>query len=322
MTVKNAKDFDRLDAKLYPIPKLPTNRNIIPGSASRFPSTPQPLPAQQSTTHQDQSSITMPSHDIVKRKGVCTTVENAKDFDRLDAKLCPLMALPYDLRHEILSYVCNAQKMPVFLRGIYGIPPTAVPLPSIARAGNRKLRAEVILVILKQTTLEIHSGPGNAKLQEWLESIDLSVSKETSLKSGFDAVHDLLFPYFSRYPHRTLPANSPNNDLQLMKKCQNLRKVEFNFVSTELHDPSTGWPKSIDQLRREYRLHTMLEIFKYGELKTVVLRGPSAGYGGHAVLEELGAWLRWEYTVRANLHAAMVNSSKKGAVKNLSVLIA
>jgi hypothetical protein len=257
---------------------------------------------------------------IVKRKGVYMTAENAKDFDRLDSKLFALMALPYDLRHEILSYVCSSQKMPVFLKGIRGMPRTAVLLPSIARAGDRKLRAEVILVSLKHTTMEIHSGPGNAKLQEWLESIDLSVSEQTSLNSGFEAVHALSFPYFSRYPHVSLPSNSPNNDLQLMKKCQNLRRIELNFVLSELYNHSTGLPKSLFQLRREYRLHTMLEIFKYGELKTVVLRGPSAGYGGHTALEELGAWLRWEYAVRANLHAAMLNSSKKVAVKTLSVL--
>jgi hypothetical protein len=183
--------------------------------------------------------------NIIKRKGIFITEENAKHFDILEKKF-DIIRLPYALRHEVFSYVCERRTMPVFLKGIHGMPPQAVPLPTIARVGDRKLRTETILVAITQTTLEVHSGPGNAKLQKWLSSIDFTVSGETSLQSGFDAVHSLYFPYFSRYPHGSLPAHCTNNDIQLMLKCRNLHKLAITFVYAELVDAHYNLvPKSI-----------------------------------------------------------------------------
>lgn len=252
---------------------------------------------------------------IVKRKGVYMTEANKKRFDKL-GKPFPLMCLPYELRHEILSYVCNSGRMKVFLRGIYGMPRTAIPLPVIARAGSRQLRTEVILISLKQAILEVHSGPGNAKLQEWLAKVDLSASGNTSLKSGFDAVHQLFFPYFSRFPHRTLSATNPNNDLLLMAKCRNLRKVTLDFVNSELID-SYGQSKSIKQLRSEYRLDSMLSIFKYGELRKVVLYRLSYYPPVQETLKKLASWLRGEYAVRSN----METEGKKTSARSLEVVV-
>ena len=248
--------------------------------------------------------------NIVKRKGVFMTEDNAKHFNVLEMKF-EIMLLPYAIRHDILSYVCERRNMPVFLKGIHGMPPTAVPLPTIARVRDRKLRAEAILVTIKQTTLEVHSGPGNAKLQKWLSSIDFTVSGETSLQSGFDAVHSLYFPYFSRYPHASLPANAPNNDIRLMLKCRNLRKLTLTFVYAELLDVYLR-PKSIYQLRREYRLDSMLSMFQHGELQTIVLKNPSYAPALPA-LRALAAWFRGEFAVRANLHAQLAGSRTKSA---------
>ena len=87
-------------------------------------------------------------------KGIYITKRLAEQFATYDEKLFALMALPSEIRHEILSYVCVNKTIPVFLKGVRGLPPTAVPLPAIARAGDRKLRAETILVAIKQNILE------------------------------------------------------------------------------------------------------------------------------------------------------------------------
>ena len=249
------------------------------------------------------------------------TEENAKRFGIFYKKRSKLMCLPYELRHEVLSYLCEIETMPVFLRGRNGMPPTAIPLPPIARAGDSALRAEAILVNIKQTTLEIHSGPGNAELRKWLSSIDFSVSGETSLESGFDAVHSLSFPYFSRYPHASLPVKAPNNDIQLMAKCHNLRKVTLTFVLPELvnYNNVSAVPKPVDQLRREYRLDSMLSMFQLGELRTIALRGPLQGTRGYTSLQALATWLRSEYAIRANLQTHLANSKKSTKALEVSI---
>ncbi len=83
----------------------------------------------------------------------------------------------------------------------------------------------------KAAILEIHSGPGNAKLQSDLKFDRLS---ETFLKSGLEAIHKLKFPYFSRFPHHMLPPNTPNSDVVLMRHMFNARYVKIWFASPEL----------------------------------------------------------------------------------------
>lgn len=242
------------------------------------------------------------------------TVAHAKLLDILDKHVFNLIGLPYATRHEILSYVCDKKTTPVFLKGVRGLLPTAVPLPSIARAGDRQLRVETILVAIKQTTLEVHSGPGNTMLQEWLSKIDCTVSGQTSLRTGFEAVHSLSFLFFSRFPHRSLPADTPNSDIKLMLKCPNLREISLNFTAEELTNSYNDFElaKPIEQLRDEYRLDSMLAMFDHGELRTVRLVGP--GYA----LQIIAEWLRWEYAFRANLHPHLVGSRR--TAKALAVL--
>lgn len=259
------------------------------------------------------------------------TEANAECFNAFDRKrIFRFMDLPFDVRHHILTYVCTSatKTTRVFLKGLYGSP-TTVPLPPIARTANRRVKSEALLVTIKQTTFEIHSGPGNAKFQNWLSSIDLTASGETSLKKGFDAVHSLAFPYFSHYPHASLPVKAPNNDLQLMAKCKMLRKVEITFVSNEVYNHYHGvgvspGPKPLDQLRRQYRLDTIRETFKHGELRSVVIYGPrfTITQGdktidtSHPSPKELATWLKEEYVA-----AATENPDKKPTVKELSVSV-
>jgi hypothetical protein len=111
--------------------------------------------------------------------------------------------------------------------------------------------------------------------------------------------------------------------MQLMKKCRNLRMLEFTFVGAELDNSpfGLGIPKPLNQLRQVYRLDSILDMFKHGELRSVVLRGPSNHGGGHPSLQELAAWLRGEYTIRANMHASLLSPGQKRAAKVLSVTI-
>ena len=231
-----------------------------------------------------------------------------------------IMSLPWDVRHRVLEYCCDRNSMPVFLRGVRGLPPTAIPLPVSARAGDKTLRLETILVAIKQATLEIHSGPGNANLQSWLNSLDLSAIKgETGLRAGVEAIHSLSFPYFSRFPHRSLPSTNPNNDIVLVLKCVNLRKLSLNFVSHELLDYTHPYfeDKSVVQLRQEYRLDSILPLLHRIEFKSLALSGPSKGLIGHDALEALAAWFRWEYAIRANI----THFDAKGPTRYLSVKI-
>ena len=205
-----------------------------------------------------------------------------------------LFGLPYEVRHEILGYVADAMSIAVYLPGIGGMPSTAIPLPLVTQVGDRRLRLETILLAIKQTTLEIHSGPANQKLQVWLASLNFSHTGNTSLCNGFDAVHSLRFPYFSRFPHRILAARSSNNDIDLMRRCANLRSVSLHFVHSELIDYTTGLAKSVAQLRAEYRFDCMRNLRNLSKLE---LEGPSPGTVGHTVTVALAAWFRWEYAL-------------------------
>ena len=79
--------------------------------------------------------------------------------------------------------------------------------------------------------------------------------------------------------------------------------MKLTFVSEELIDYTDGFAKdkSVGQLRSEYRLNRILSLFRSGELKIVVLRGPYEGRLGYKTLRDLAAWLRAEYALGANL---------------------
>jgi len=215
--------------------------------------------------------------------------EDRKLLEKLDCKRCQiLLKLPPELRHQVLSYLPKHDIVAVNLPGNHGLPPTKIPLPATAHAGDRLLRQETLIVTIESTTWSIHSWPGNQGFQAWLGGIDLTLASKT-YATGFDAVKSLMFEFFSRYPHRIKQPQDPNNDIELMLKCGNLEHVTTEWAGEELreYDRVTGtWNyKTVDQLRVDYRLDRMLELRKLKKLELVLCKGVGLG-----VLPELGAW--------------------------------
>ncbi|KAK5686060.1 hypothetical protein LTS10_002174 [Elasticomyces elasticus] len=198
----------------------------------------------------------------------------------------PIMALPAEVRLEVFGLLVE-DIVSVFLRGMNGIP-TGMLFPRIAYV-SKTVRAEYLMLALEKATFSIHSGPGNAKFQQWLNKIDLSAI--ASYHTGFDAIKTLQFPYFSRFPHQQLPATTPNNDIELMEKCGNLESISITWASDTLIDYSTPQPsgKTVQQLCAEYRLDRLCQLTKLRRVSLVRFR---VGPVSQAVLEDLAQWVR------------------------------
>ena len=208
-----------------------------------------------------------------------------------------LMKLPFELRAKILEHVLDESTLMVYLKNSIG---PGVRLPTVANAGDLQLRAEAILVTIQNTTFEVHSGPGNEGFQAWLTDIDFSkIEGSTNCTNGFDAVQKLSFPFFSRFPHRN-PSITINKDIELMKTCNNLKTVTTNWNGTELVNflNDIVRPKSVDQLRKEYRLEGMLELPK---LESLTLQRFRVEYEAMAALKELAQWFENEYQQRGQM---------------------
>jgi hypothetical protein len=204
--------------------------------------------------------------------------------------------LPQKIRHKIYKYLPETTYAQVFLGGRYGTP-TKIQLPAITRAGDTLIRQEAIKITIEITTFSVHSFEGNQKFTEWLGIVDLSKSSKNYI-SGFDAVKSLEFPYFSRFPHRYFDASRTNSDIELMVRCKNLEKASLTWASDELfeYDDDNGSmePKSVEVLRRQYRLDRMLAC---ENLTTVLL----VGYRSRAQsLQDLADWLRAELPAAKN----------------------
>jgi len=180
-----------------------------------------------------------------------------------------LMRLPYDVRHLILEHLTNSQNIRVFLRRS-SIP---IRLPEAARAGDIQLRRECLLVALKMCTIEVHSGPGNAALQAWLSTIDLT-GIESFCETGFDAITSLNFPYFSRFPYH-YPSITKNNDIGLALACRNLRSLALDFHSEELFSILSRHPESEGNvgtncaldIRKSYQLDGLLDAARLEKIR-------------------------------------------------------
>lgn len=220
----------------------------------------------------------MREHDRTNSDGCLESDKTIKD------KILPLMSFEVELRDKILEYLVHGSPIRVFLAPRGRDPPTAIQLPITARVGNRKLRQETIRVALMNTTLEIHSGPGNRKLQQWLSSIDLSLASKGQT-NGFDAVKKLSFPYFSFLPYDRLLADTPHGDIELMKKCSNLREVSIYFSPGQVCDYFAP-DKSAQQLRQDYRLDGMLGLEKLETLRFLGWYGSNPNSG----ICELARW--------------------------------
>ncbi|KAM0722201.1 hypothetical protein Q7P37_001642 [Cladosporium fusiforme] len=203
--------------------------------------------------------------------------------------------LPFDLRDIILGHIIKSQNIMAFLKNSS----TPLRLPAVAYAGHMALRRHCQLVTLKKCTIEIHSGPGNAKLQSWLSKIDFSAI--SNLRTGFDAIRSLKFPYFSRFPYGT-PGINTNNDVQLMLACKNLTTVTLNFHPGEVgrifmrfhnraeRNNSTLYFETAQRIRQNYQLDGILGAT---ELKTLRLDANPWG-----PLSELASWFTEQFLER------------------------
>jgi len=212
-----------------------------------------------------------------------------------------LMDLDFNIRHTILEYSIEPSTITVFLKGRNGQKPTPILLPDLTKARDKQLRLEAILVTIENTTLEIHSGPANEELHAWLCGIDFTQLRgDTSYETGFDAVKSLSFPYPSRLSYLTLDRNTPDNDVELALKCDNLRTLDITFVDEKLVNQCNDLfpPKAIDQLRREYRLDGLLQVKKLERLRLRVritnFVHSWAGRVGATCQKSLAAWFEAE----------------------------
>ncbi|RMY68129.1 hypothetical protein D0863_07321 [Hortaea werneckii] len=223
---------------------------------------------------------------IVKYNGEYMTEAKMKVLKFIEGKV-QIMRLQPEIREIILDHLCEKTTIAGFLRGNAFSSPTRIKLPVTARAGDRLLRQETIRTALEKATFRIDSFPGNQSSQAWLGRVDLrEVSK--NYVNGFDAIKHLLFPYFSRFPHYNYPADHPNSDIEFMLKCRNLETVKFTWASDTLYQRDGESLKTVDQLRKEYRLDRMLGLTN---LKQLTVRGRDT-WEDDKLLRELADWFR------------------------------
>ena len=153
-----------------------------------------------------------------------------RSVQNFDPNFRYFMDLPYDARYVVLEHMTPKQNIRAFLRRER----VGLELPIVARAGNRQLRRECLLVALNSCTMEIHSGPGNERLREWLAKISFD-GVGTRCKTGFDAITSLKFPYFGYFPYGQ-PGITINNDLGLAMACKNLRTMRIHFAARSLEN--------------------------------------------------------------------------------------
>lgn len=215
-----------------------------------------------------------------------------RNVENLDPEFHPSMNMPYDLRYMVLQHIVPSQNIRAFLcRESVGL-----SLPTIAYAGNTQLRRECLLVALNSCTMDIHSSPGNARLQAWLAKVDFT-GVSTSCKTGFDAITSLTFPYFSYFRYGT-PGITTNNDLGLAMACKNLRSLSLHFASSELARIALRCQGQEDEfevaaamLRENYQLDGILKLDKL-ELLHVNAYGSEDALRG---LRKLLAWFEAEF---------------------------
>ena len=182
----------------------------------------------------------------------------------------PFFRLPFELRKIVFEFVVGHPIVGVFLPGYNGQRRTYLPMAKeVTRVRNRQYRLEGLRVVIANTDWCIHSGPGNWRLQEWLGNVksinfkefddeatdtDAQAKEEIPRKTGFDYVRYLSFDYFSSFPFRSLHDEAPNNDIELMRRCRNLREITLTWrwgsASTE----------TVEELRAEYRLDGLLDL--------------------------------------------------------------
>lgn len=214
-------------------------------------------------------------------------------------RLYPLLRLPaFKMRTKILDLAIEPITTLFFLKSTNGKKGTGLPLSPLAKHPNERFRLDALYVTLNKSTIEIHSGPANKSVQQWLASINFkAIEGDTNYKTGLDAVKSLRFPFFSRFPHTTLPPKAKNEDIVLMQRCKNLHTVSITFVDGEVsdfHNLDGYLPKPLEQIHAEYRLD---EMFKLKNLKHLRLASRTTmrvydegGPVGYEQAQKLGQW--------------------------------
>lgn len=204
-----------------------------------------------------------------------------------------LLDLDWSARPTILELLIGKHTVAVFLPGRYGQSAVGIKLPEITKV-NKQLRVESLLVAIEESTFEIHSDPGNTKFQNWLANTDLKPlngNVPENIKTGFDAVQKLHFPYFSRFPHH-LPHITSNNDVNFMLKCDNLQEITLNFHFQEVFRKDVpGVEKTAEQLRKEYYLDGVLGLDKLKKLRFSGWCSADKDLG----IAALGKWFEGEF---------------------------
>lgn len=218
----------------------------------------------------------------------------------------PLLKLPFTLRLRILGYAIDPVTTAFFLPDGNGRKGSALPLSELACHTDERFRLESLMVTIEKSTIEIHSGPANEGMQKWFAQVNFSaLGGDTTYKTGFDAVKSLRFPFFSRFPHRKLPANAKNQDINLMLRCKNLATLRISWVDEELtyfYNMDGFLPKPVEQIRREYRLDDMLKVknLKHLHLASRVTNQvyEASGHVGYRQVEALKKWFDEEFGKR------------------------
>ena len=222
-------------------------------------------------------------------------------------KTNPFIVLPFLIRLQIFDLVIEPIQGTLYLKNRHtGLLP-GFPTPAIARAFDNQVRLECLLVLLEKSVIEIHSGPGLMKLRGFLQCVDFNEStpKDTSYDLGFDCIKALRFPFFSRFPHKTLPADAFNKDISLMRSCKNLTSVKMTWVDEDLtyfYNMDGYLPKKIERIREQYRLDAMLDLEKLEHLHLASkLTGyvyEESGHVGSRQVEALKEWFEEEFENR------------------------
>lgn len=219
--------------------------------------------------------------------------------------------LPFEIRELVLVELIGHPTICVYLRGNFYSTPTYIPMvKQITAYGNHQLRVEGLLLTLKKATWEIHSFVGNQKFQAWLEELDFTDAKGSSIITGFEAVHDLAFPYFSRFPYYNLPTTTPNSDIDFMHRCKNLRTVFIDWAWTVLGSVGNN---TLDKMRKNFRLDGILNHIT---LETLKIRAPSTNRYFYLAFE-MGLWFRQEFHAKERGVTIKLNGS---VIKSDSVL--
>ena len=219
----------------------------------------------------------------------------------------PFCILPFHIRLQIFDLAIEPIHSALFMFNRRTGHVSRFPVPAIARAFDDQVGLESLMVLLEKSTIEIHSGPGQMKLRSFLQNVDFNEAtpKDTSYNLGHDCIKAMRFSFFSRFPHKNLPANAFNKDIGLMLSCKNLTIVTTTWVDEDLtyfYSMDGYLPKTIERLREQYRLDGMLGLKKLKHLhlglEVTDRVYDESGYIGYKQICALKVWLDGEFAKR------------------------